>query len=312
MSATGAGVAGRPDRGVQLAVLGMLFTVLIYGSNFPITRHATLNGLSPYDLTALRFIVAGALLLPLFLRAGVRDCAGIGWGRGLVLTLLSGVPLTLLMINGLAIAPAAHGASIAPGTVTIIGAVGSVLMFGTNPTRNLVLGIAIVIGGLACIGIAGSSSGLPNAWLGDLCFLGVGLLWGGYPLLIQKWRVKPLNATAVLSVISAVYLPYYFLFCDVGIFRAPLGVVLFHAINQGVFNVIIGLWIWGWAAGVLGASVVGRFPPLIPVIGTVLAIPILSEWPKPLQVVGVALIVSGLFLTTLRRSTANPVILPRG
>lgn len=283
----------------HLATLAMLAAMTIYGANFAISRHGLLNGLSPNDLTALRFGVAGLVLLPVVLRAGVRDCAGIGWGKGLVLTVMSGLPMTLLMMQGLKWAPAAHGSAIGPGTVTLIGALGGFLLFGIRPTRNVLLGISIVLTGLTLIGIAGSRSGSMSMLLGDLCFLGVGLVWGGYPLLLQYWKVDALRATAVLSVLSMIaFLPYYYLFGDGNLRSVPLSVITFHGINQGVFNVVAGLWLWGWAVKQLGVSIAGRFPPLIPVIGTIIGIPLLGEIPEPLQWAGIGLIVTGLFITT--------------
>ena len=283
----------------HLAYLAMLGAVTIYGTNFAISRHAVLNGLTPNDLIALRFATAGLLLLPLFLRWGWRDCAGIGWGRGLALTITSGLPMTLLMINGLALAPAAHGSSIGPGTVTVIGAVGGYLMFGVRPSRLGIIGIGIVLTGLALIAIAGTTSGSRNIILGDLCFFGVGLFWGGYPLLLQRWKVDALRATAVLSVLSmGMFLPWYLTMASSHLGAVPLWVSLGHAFNQGVLNVIVGLWLWGWAVEKIGAAQSGRFPPLIPVIGTFFAIPMLGEIPGPLQLAGVACIVTGLVLTT--------------
>jgi drug/metabolite transporter (DMT)-like permease len=72
--------------------------------------------------------------------------------------------------------------------------------------------------------------------------------------------------------------------------------VLFQAVLQGVLNIVVALWLWGTAVRVLGAAVAQRFPPLIPVVGTLSAVPILGEWPGPLQMLGFALIVSGLTL----------------
>jgi drug/metabolite transporter (DMT)-like permease len=286
----------------RLAAFAMLAAMTIYGTNFAISRHAILNGLTPLDLTALRFATAGLVLLPLFIRAGVSDCAGIGWGRGLILTLMSGVPMTLLMMTGLSMAPAAHGAAIGPGTVTTIGAIGGIVLFGVMPSRFAIAGILTVLGGLACIGIAAGISGSPTMLLGDLCFLSVGLLWGGYPLMLQLWKVDPLKATAVLSVLSAaVFMPYYMLAGHwTNLSATPLWLVLFHALNQGILNMIIGLWLWGLAVAKIGAALSGRFPPLIPVIGTLSAIPLLGEWPVPLQWAGVSLIVGGLMLTTIK------------
>jgi drug/metabolite transporter (DMT)-like permease len=284
------------------AMLGMCLCMLIYGSNFVISRHAVLNGLTPHDMLALRFTVAGLLLLPVFgLFSGWKDCAGLGWGRGVVLAIMSGLPMSYLMMMGLSMAPAAHGASIGPGTVTVIGVVGAVLWFGAKLTPQLVAGVAIVLAGLAALAFAGTKSDLPYVLWGDLCFLGVGLVWGGYPLLIQKWKVDGLKATAVVSVLSMVYLPYYLAVHANGFDSVSWWIVAAHAFNQGVLNVFVGLWIWGWAARVLGASIVGRFPPSIPVIGTLLGIPILGEWPGPLQWVGVAMIVGGLLLAAYRK-----------
>lgn len=283
-----------------LATLAMLGAVTIYGTNFAISRHAVLNGLTALDLTALRFGFSGLILLPFVLRWGIRDCAGLGWGRGLTATLLSGLPMTLLMLNGLAFSPAAHGASIAPGTVTVVGVIGGVLLFGHVVNRSVIAGTAAVVIGLIAIAAAAGTEGAKDVLLGDFLFLLTGLLWGFYPLLQQRWQMDPLRATAVLAVLSMlIYLPWYFGVHGGGnLLKVPLWVVIGHGLNQGVLNVIVGLWLWGQAVRLVGASLSGRFPPLIPVIGTLSAIPLLGEIPGPLQWLGIALIVGGLVLTT--------------
>lgn len=285
----------------RLAVAGMLLTVLIFGSNFVVSRYAVMNGLTQYDLLALRFATAGLLLLPVFLRPGLATCGGVGWTRGFWLLLTSGFPMTYLMMTGLTMAPAAHGATIGPGVVTLIGIMGSVVLFGAVLSRRLIVGVVGVLSGLACLAIAGSTGATTGTLWGDLCFLGVGLLWGFYPLLVQYWKIDGLKGAAIVSVLSMAYLPFYFVFFFRGFDIAPWWVLGFHALYQGVINIIIGLWIWGWASHVLGAAIVGRFPPLIPVVGTLLAIPVLGEIPGPLQLTGFALIIGGLFIASWRR-----------
>jgi drug/metabolite transporter (DMT)-like permease len=285
----------------KLAVLGMLGCVLIYGSNFAISRHAVLNGLSTDDLVMLRFLTAGLILLPIFLRrGGFTDCAGIGWGRGLAITLMSGLPMTMLMIGGLALAPAAHGATITPGTVLVIGSVASVVLLGTKVSLRLVMGICIALAGLACIGLSSGAAGGPEVLKGDLMFLATGLLWGLYPTMIQRWRVDGLQATAILAVISLILFAPWYVWSGGAFWTKPWLIVLIHAVNQGILNVVVGLWLWGWAANVIGAGAAGRFPALIPVVGTLSAIPLLGEWPVALQLVGMALVVAGLLLSAWR------------
>lgn len=296
----------QPDRRL-FAYLAMLIAVGIYGTNFAISRFGIKSGLTPFDLTFLRFAAASLVLLPVFLRAGLTTCAGIGWGRGLVLTVMSGVPMTLLMMTGLALAPAAHGAAIAPGTVTVIGAVGGAILFGVRPGRNVVAGIGIVILGLALFAIAGSKAEGRHILLGDLCFFGVGCIWGGYPLMLQLWKVDSLHATAVLSVLSLIiFTPIYLASGLSNLANVPIEAVVFHAFNQGILNLLVGLWLWGYAVKMIGAAESGRFPPLIPVIGALSAIPLLGEIPGPYQWAGIGLIVAGVALTTRRQAAKAP------
>ena len=280
----------------RLGVVAMLGAVAIYGANFAVSRHALLNGLTPDDLVALRYGIAGTLLLPFFLRRGAVDCAGVGWRRGILLAIMSGVPMALLMNTGLSLAPASHGAAIGPGTVTVIGLVGSFFMFGVRPSRLALIGIGIVLVGLAAIGVAGSRTGGRSVIVGDLFFLATGLLWGLYPLLLQKWNVGAMTSTAIVSVLSLAYIPIYALALQPRIFAVDPWIALLHGLNQGLLNVILGLWLWGYGVKALGAAEAQRFPPLVPVVGTLLAIPVVGEWPPMLQALGVALIVGGLGL----------------
>jgi drug/metabolite transporter (DMT)-like permease len=276
----------------------MLCCVLIYGSNFAISRHAVLNGLSTDDLVMLRFLTAGLILLPFFLRkGGFIDCAGVGWQKGLAITLMSGLPMTMLMIGGLSLAPAAHGATITPGTVVVIGSIASVVLLGSRVSLPLVLGIGIVLVGLACMGLSSSGSSGPDVLKGDLMFLATGLLWGLYPTMIQRWRIEGLHATAILAVVSLVIFAPWYLWSGSAFWVKPWDAVLFHAVNQGILNVVVGLWLWAWAASIMGAGAAGRFPALIPVVGTLSAIPLLGEWPVPLQLAGMGLVVIGLLLS---------------
>lgn len=283
----------------RLAVLAMMAAVLIYGSNFSISRRAIQAGLTPHDLAALRFGTAGLILLPFFVGRGLRDCAGIGWRRGLLLLLTSGAPLALLMNSGIALSPASHSASITPATVTTVGIVGGMLMLGIRPRPEVFVGLACVLCGLLCFAVAGSHAGSRAVLVGDLMLFTSGLIWGCYPFLLQRWSVPPMVSTAIVSVLSLVFLPVYVLALDPQVLRVPGGVLAFHLVCQGLLNGILGLWLWALAVQTLGAPTAQRFPPLIPAIGTLAAIPVLGEVPGPFQALGVAFIVGGLAFTVL-------------
>jgi drug/metabolite transporter (DMT)-like permease len=287
----------------RLAILAMLASVTIYGVNFVASRHAVLNGFTPYDLAALRFGFAGLILLPLFIRAGgLSNCAGIGWGRGSALAVMSGAPMSLLQMIGVSLAPAAHGATIGPGIVSVMSMLGGAWLFNARLSRLALGGLGIVLAGLFCFAAGAAVAPTKSVFIGDLCFLAMALIWGCYPLALQKWSINPLVATSVLSVLSAaIYLPVFWLYLPSTMASVPLWIIALHAFNQAVLNMIVGLWLWGFAVRSIGASASGRFPPLIPVIGTLTAIPALGEWPGPYQAAAVALIVVGLLVMSARK-----------
>ena len=282
-----------------LAFAAMATAMVIFGSNFAISRYAVRHGLTPPDLVALRFGVSGFVMLPFVLRLGLRDCAGIGWRRGAILAATSGAPMTLLVNFGLLFAPASHGSALGPGTVTIVGIVYAAILVRALPPLLGLAGLSLAFTGLCVIALAGSGSGSSTILFGDALFIATGLLWGFYPVLLHRWRVPGIVGAAVCSVLSLAYLPIYLLVLEPRILDVGWSMLAVQVVNQGLVQPIIGLWLWGHGVRVLGASGTSLFPPLIPVVGTLSAVPILAEWPGPLQALGILLIVCGLGLSSV-------------
>ncbi|MBV9075949.1 MAG: DMT family transporter [Methylobacteriaceae bacterium] len=299
-----------PAWAARSAVMAMLVAMLIFGSNFALSRWAVRAGLSPYDLVFLRFAVAAPLMLPMFLQHGIARPAGLSWRQAIVLALMSGAPMNLLMTVGVSLAPAAHGAALAPGTVTAVGVVAGAVSAGMLPPPLTRLGLALVVAGLATVAIAGQATGSANVVLGDALFFATGLLWGLYPVLLHRWRVGGMAGAAVCAVLSLAYIPIYLAFLQPRLFGADPWILAGMAVYLGALNSIVGLWLWGYAVRVLGAGGTQLFPPMLPVIGALAAIPILGELPGPIQLIGIALIVAGLALAAygswLRSRTATP------
>jgi drug/metabolite transporter (DMT)-like permease len=284
----------------KLALAAMFAAVSIYGGQFVSVRWGLLSGLSPYDMAALRFIFAGAVMLPFFLRAGVADCAGLGWKKGLALAMTGGVPLTILSNIGLMFAPAAHASAIQPGTVAVTATLFAYLGMRARVPFWAAVGFAIVLSGLGAIAIAGSTGqegGLTI--LGDAIFVLCGLGWGIFTWLCGRWQVPSVTGASIVSVLSAAaFLPVYALFLDPGLGSVPWPIIAFHGINQGILNVAIGLLLWTYGTRTLGVALAARFPPMIPVLGTLIGIPALGEIPSPLAGLGVAGIVVGLLIAS--------------
>ncbi len=269
--------------------------------SFAAARAGILGGLLAIDMIFARFIVAGLIMLPVMIRFGVRDLAGLGWRRALVLSLLGGAPFALLQTGGYGFAPLAHGAVIAPSTVTIVSTVGAALFLRERLGRDHLVGAAVVLGGILLIGWDGLAqpSG-ERAWLGDLMFFASSLLWAGFTLLLRHWRVPALRATAVVSVLSfAITTPAYLGTMGMAHLAAlPLGLLAFQGMVQGGVQGALTMVAYSQAVMLLGVSRAVLFPATVPAVSVLIGIPIVGELPSMLQVAGLGLVTLGLFITT--------------
>jgi drug/metabolite transporter (DMT)-like permease len=282
-------------------LVAVLCVMVVYALNFVATRYSVLHGLRPIDLAALRYSVSGLVMLPAFLRLGVRELGGIGWRRAIALTVLAGSPYVLVFFLGLSLAPAAHGAVLNPGIVPSVVFIGLVVLGRKTFSVARALTLAVIVVGLVLV--TGTSFTLRGPVLtGDALLFLTGISWGLFTLFARVWEVRPLQAAAIISVLSTVFVPFYFVF----IYRGFASVSTLHLVSQAAFQglgmSLAGLYGITFAVRRLGAQLTSLFSPLIPVMTTLLAIPLLSEVPTPAQWVGVALVAGGM-LTDWRLST---------
>jgi drug/metabolite transporter (DMT)-like permease len=268
---------------------------LLYAGQFVATRFSMLGTLTPWDLAVLRFGVAGPLLLPIVLRHGAADAAGIGWRRALVLATAAGAPYTLILYAGLALAPAGHGAVIVTGATPLVSTLLVWLWLGGRPTAARLAGLPLILAGLAVVSGSGRGGG-SLTWLGDLLFALDALLWGLFTVLMRRWRVDPVRGTAVVWTLALAYLPVYFLVFGGRLLAAAAAELVFQATYQGLGVAIAALALYSWAIRVLGASVASLFMPLVPIFGVLLAVPVLGEVPTVLQQVGILGVCLGMVL----------------
>jgi drug/metabolite transporter (DMT)-like permease len=281
--------------------------------SFAAARAGILGGLGTVDMIFARFVVAAAIMLPLLLRFGVFDLAGIGWGRALILTLLGGAPFALLQTGGYAFAPLAHGAVIAPSTVTIVSTIGAAWFLRERLSRDHLLGAAIVLAGVVLIGWDGLVHGTgERAWIGDLLFFTSSILWAGFTLLLRHWRLSALRATAAVAVLSCVVMtPAYIVLGGIDRLSVlPLGALVLQGLVQGGLQGAVTMVAYSRAVILLGVSRAVLFPACVPAVSVLVGIPIVGEMPGPLQIGGLALVTVGLLTTVgmLRRIRAGRTV----
>ena len=248
--------------------------------------------LDAWDVTALRFGIAGLVLLPLFLR---RRLNGLALGPALLLACGAGAPYVLLTAGGLAFAPAGHMGVMTPSCMLLCSTVGSWLILKDPLNRGRVLGVLTIFAGLVTLGWDGLANHGELTWLGDAMFLLGGVFWASYTVASRAWRVAPLPTTAVVAVLSLVgYLPPYFWYAGAKLAAAPWRELVIQGVFQGLVSAVVALLFYTRAVAILGAARGAVFAALTPSFSLLFAIPLLHEIPTRLQLAGVVLVTAGM------------------
>lgn len=290
----------KKNKPLLIAVVFGVLAALIW-AGFPVlTKMGITQALTPYDITALRYTVAGMLLLPVLAR---RRLTGVGWKGALILVCGAGAPYLLIASGGLLFSSAGHFGIITPSCMLLFSALGSWLWLNDKPGTARVLGTIVIIAGLVAIGWDSLSNNREKAWIGDLMFAVAGCLWGAYTVASRYWSLHPLHAIAIVSTFSMLFfVPGYVIFGQPNIAHVPLLDVIIQAVFQGLLSAILALIFYTRAVEILGAARGAIFGALVPSFVVLLALPVLGEVPTALQLIGVALVTLGMVFAFWRHA----------
>jgi drug/metabolite transporter (DMT)-like permease len=278
-----------------------VFAISIWVGWILLTRYGVTTSLSPYDISALRFACAGLLLAPIVWRDGW-GIQRIGLRLWLIICAGAGVPYVLIASSGLQFAPSAHAGALIPGTMPLWAALFALFFLGEKISGSRRMGLFLIPVGILIFVGAGLTQFETGHWRGHLLFLSAAICWASFTAAMRVAGIKgftALQAAAVVSVVSALwYLPIYALLLPQRILEAPLSVIVVQTIYQGIFVSIISLFAYARAVTILGASLGASFASLVPVLAMLAAIPLLGEWPKPIDYLGIAAVTLGVFLSS--------------
>ncbi|MFZ4125715.1 MAG: DMT family transporter [Rickettsiales bacterium] len=277
----------------------VMFAVLVWSGWMIVSSYGVRGSLSAYDITALRFGTAGLVMLPLLMKKGWR----LGpWGiwSGIWLACLMGATYNTITIYGMKFAPASHAAGLINSSCVALMTLGGVVLLREKSSPLKLSGIVIsIIGVLVIVDILHSDITAGNLALGHMLFLIGGSMWAAYALFMRAWKLDPVHVAAAVCVYSALlYLPIYFLFLPITVGTHNWDAALFQAVYQGIINSVFALMAYNRGVELLGVSASSAFIPMIPVIATLVAIPVLGQMPNMMDVIGIALVAGGVLLST--------------
>lgn len=284
-------------RHTLLGWIAALATVTIWALWAVGTRHAVTHDLPPAAIGLVRFSVPALVLLPFSWRAGLFP-KGLSLIKGLGL-LGSGAPFFLIVALGMQFAPAAEIGPLLPGTMPLFVALIGWLVFGERLAGVRVLGFALILAGIVCIGGYGVLFAADGAWRGHLLLLTGACLWGIYTHAYRRSGLSALQAAALIGLWSFLILLPFGLPALLDVLGKGLaGPILLQALLQGLLSGVAGIVLYGMAIDRLGASRAAAVSPLSIVLAALLAIPALGEIPSPAAWIGIILATSGVVLAS--------------
>jgi drug/metabolite transporter (DMT)-like permease len=288
--------ARRLSRSLLAGPAWAALSVAIFSGWFVVTRFSVTRELAIWDIMVLRFGIGAVLLAPILFWPG-RRLPLAAWREGFVFALLWGMPFVLLVALGLKLTSAAQAASVAPTAMPIFAGLLGWLFLRERQGRARWLGYAAIVVGLAFLIAAGAAAhGAPNPW-GIAALVLAAAMWAVYTLLFRRSGLTSIQSAALICIWSALlFLPAYWLFGLSRLGMASAGEIAFQALYQGVFMSAVAIITFNRAVSLLGPSAATAIIALVPAVATMLAIPVLGEWPVPAEAVAIAIIVAGVLL----------------
>jgi len=286
----------------------LVLTTLFWGANFNVAR-AVSDHIPPLGLSFWRWAIALLILLPFVIKPMRKHwpAAKAHWLLVLALSAFGVAAFNSLVYLGLQTTSATNGTvmqSFNPVFIILLAAV----LLGEKTRPLQWLGIFISLLGVLSILSRGNPETLTELdfHTGDLYIVCAVVVWGIYTVLLRKLplTLKGLPILGYTVALGAlIILPFYVLETLNGrpmpLSTISVSSVLFVALFPSVLSFLF----WNHATHRLGANRTGQFAHLVPTFGILIAITVMGETLQGFHFLGIGLVITGLVLTNLKRST---------
>lgn len=279
--------------------LALIMMTVIWGMNAVIVK-LTYTQIPPMAFMAVRFVIAGALLLIILrvtegsLRVDRRD-----WPKFLVAGMVGTGLYQPLFLTGLSMTSASVTALIIATSPIFVALINRVLGREILPPRGW-LGIALTFAGIILIVAASGGVTLSSqSFVGDMLILAGSFLWALYAVLAAPLmaRYSPLRVTALTTSIGAAPIIVIGLPATLALDWSQVDLWGWSGlIYSAIFAIVVGYIIWNNGVKKIGGTRTALYGNLIPVIGVITATLLLGEQLTPLKIAGAAVIFVGLHL----------------
>ena len=292
----------RPGRGSLIG--GFLLLTLIWGTTWAAIRIG-LDGVPPFTGVAVRFAIAGTLLLALALALGVR----LGRGRHEKALWLANGILSFCLSYAIIYwseqhIPSGLAAVLFATNPLFVAALAHLLLAGERLTAVAVAGLILGFAGVAVIFSDDLSLlGGPHVRLAALVMLGSPLVSAMSAVAIKRWGsdVHPLSLSAVPMLIASVVMGAVAFLVERHrplVFDArSVGALLYLAILGSA----VTFTVYYWLLARVSATRLALMSYLIPIVAVAVGAALFDEPLRPRLLAGSALVLLGVVIVSRRR-----------
>jgi drug/metabolite transporter (DMT)-like permease len=270
-----------------IGVAAALGAIMIWAGWIVATRYAA-QTLDISIVALLRYGIPALALAPIWLRTGLVP-QNVPPRAFVALIVGAGTPFFLAAAFGMRFAPAAEVGPLLPGTMPLFAALLVGLFFREKISLVRKAGYALIAASVLVIVVPQMLSE-PTPGAGHTLILVSAFLWAIYTVALQRSGLSAFEATAVISVWSAIsLLPFGIMPLFEAVQQGHAAEIAIQALTQGVLSGIVATILFAIAILRLGSSHATALAALLPVLAAILAIPVLGEIPHGLALIGIIL-----------------------
>ena len=282
-----------------LGVIVALMTVSIWAVFIVATRFSVSTNFTVEEVLFLRLVPSTLIMAPFMIKYDLIP-RGLSWLKAGMLMIGASAIFPYIVSSGLSFAPASDGGVLAPGMLPFWTALAAFLILGEKLDQIRRTGLFVILVGALLVGLwqilFNSDEGV---WRGHILFLVGSGLFAIYSVIFRQSGLTPLHGLLIglfwgtLFIVPILLLTGRVNFNDVSAFDIGITIVI-----QSLIIGILATILFNYGVRLIGASEMGAFGALTPILAMLGGIMFLDETEPAIKMIGIFLVAIGVFLAS--------------
>ena len=282
-----------------LGVVVALLTVSIWAIFIVATRFSVSTSFTVEEVLFLRLVPSTIIMAPFMIKYNLIP-RGMSWLKAGMLMIGASAIFPYIVSSGLSFAPASDGGVLAPGMLPFWTALATFLILGEKLNQVRRIGLLIILVGALMVGlwqiIFNSGEGV---WRGHILFLIGSGLFAVYSVIFRQSGLTPLHGLLIGLFWGTLFItPILLLTGKVNFSEVSAMEIGITIIIQSLIIGILATILFNYGVRLIGASEMGAFGALTPILAMLGGIIFLNESVPVIKMVGIFLVAIGVFLAS--------------